>query len=87
MHNLANMYLFGEGVTRNPKKAKELFLKAGLKNSYFNLSRMYCNGDGVKKDMSASQRYALMELFVSQQGPQSDVFEIGPDQYLLCEYG
>lgn len=53
MNNLGVCYAHGKGVTRNERKALELYEKAadlGSRDAMFNLGSMYDNGRGVDTD-------------------------------------
>ena len=52
-HNLGVMYLLGEGVSQDYKKALYWFEKAsdqGLAGAQYNLGAMYYSGQGVSQD-------------------------------------
>lgn len=58
--NVANMYLAGEGTTKDPKKAVEWYRKGaeqGDPHCLLNLSRAYETGVGVSADMKEAERY------------------------------
>src|SRR5580658_9983730 len=53
--HLALMYLEGQGVPEDPKKAAEWFQKSadqGGKHSIYNLGLLYAQGKGVKQDIN-----------------------------------
>lgn len=58
--NLADLYYFGKGVSKNHKEAAKWYNKAanqGSSQAQFALGVMYWNGDGVKKDESESLKW------------------------------
>lgn len=57
---LAGAYLTGNGVTKDPARARDLFAAAcdrGLATSCSNLGYMYQSGDGVAQDRPKALAY------------------------------
>lgn len=62
IHNLATMYLYGQGTPKNFTCAKEFFIKcafAGLALSMSQLGYMYLYGRGVEKDYRTAREWFL----------------------------
>lgn len=63
MHNLANMYLKGEGVRLDESAAFELYQEAallGFAQSQLNLSVLYSNGIGTPSDLDKAAMWLLI---------------------------
>ena len=76
-YHLALMYLEGQGVAADPKKAAELFKKAadqGGKHAAYNLGLLYAQGRGVKQDFNKA-----FEIFkkVADEGDADAQYNVG----------
>ena len=59
-YNLGLIYINGQGIKQNYKKAKEWFTKAAeqdLANAQYNLAVMYYNGNGGRSNLSLAKKW------------------------------
>lgn len=63
---MATLYLYGEIVEKNERKAESLFKRAavdgGMAEAYYMLAQMYKHGWGVNKDSEMVERYTQKAL-------------------------